>query len=128
MAIIHEATENPVATHQWRHTVKLKHLFTDEPTHEAIDVLCRSTVTQLRSIATAENSRRDQKDDTERDYLIERLESLADSFNGLIGAVEGETIQDREDEFNYQLCELHDLGDTKIELRDGGLQKFLWVG
>lgn len=46
----------------------------------------------------------------------------------MIDPVKGESVEDRQDSFNYVLNELFDIGDMKIELRDGTLQKFLWVG
>jgi hypothetical protein len=33
-----------------------------------------------------------------------------------------------ENEFNHRLEKLYDLGDTKIELKDLSLQKFMWIG
>lgn len=137
MAIARDKNENKVAhamathsrlvTHKWRHKINVKSLFTDDPTHEAIDELCSAVAEQLRCVIESEASRRDQKDDNERDYFVGQLEEVKESFDCMIGTVEDESVDDRQDSFNYVLAELYDVGDMKIELRGGGLQKFLWV-
>lgn len=121
------ATHNRLATHKWRHKVKVKDLFVDDASHEAIDAICKRAVVQIKAAIDSENARSDQKDDNEREYFVGQLESVMNGFDMMIGAVEGETVDEREDNFNYVLSELYDVGDMKIELQDGKLQKFLWV-
>lgn len=120
------ATHSRLATHEWRHRVRIKDLFVDEASHAAVDALCERAVAQLKHAIESENIRRDQKDDNERQYFIQQLDNAKDGFDTLIGAGQ-DTIEEREEQFNYLLSELYDIGDTKIELRDGKLQKFLWV-
>lgn len=121
------ATHSRLVTHEWRHRINVKSLFTNETTHESIDKLCSAVVAKLNLVIKAESSRRDQKDGDERDYFVGQLENVRESFDMMEGAGEDETVDERQDNFNYILSELYDIGDMKIELRGGGLQKFLWV-
>lgn len=112
----------------WRHRVKIKDLFVDDPSHEAIDALCERAVKQIDAVIKSEQERGDQKSEGERDYFIQQLDNLKIDFGVNIGAAEDEMVEERESQFNYMLAELYDIGDVKIELRNGKLQKFLWVG
>lgn len=120
------ATHHRLATRHWRHKVGIKDLFVDDVSHDAIDALCRRAVAELTAVIESEKRRRDHVSEDERDYFLSQLDNVRDGFDGLIGAA-SDSIQVREDSFNYQLAELYDIGDAKIELRDGSLQKFLWV-
>lgn len=122
------ATHGRMATNHWRHKIRLQEFFKDESTHEVIDSLCQRAVREIDAVIEDEKLRRDQKSENERDYFIKYLTEARDGFDGLIGAVKGESVADRERSFNYILDKLFDVGDWKIELRGGGLQKFLWVG
>lgn len=121
------ATHSRMATAAWRHKIRIKHLFEGESTHELIDRLCQHAVKEIKGVIENEELRRDQKDDVERGYFISRLQNLESDFDVNIGAGEDETVEDRQAQFNYMLSELYDVGDTKIELRDGSLQKFCWI-
>lgn len=140
MPVVRQPNENKVAhamsTHHrlvsdgrlgspWRHKVAIKDLFVDEASHEAIDALCKRAVKEITVVIKSEDLRRDAND-SEREYFVSQLESVKDQFDALIGAGD-DTLEEREKNFNYALSELYDVGDMKIELRDGKLQKFLWV-
>lgn len=138
MPVVREPNENPVAhamtthsrmaTNEWRHKIRLQEYFEDETTHELIDSLCKRAIRGIDAVIEDEKLRSDQKDVNERDYFLKYLQECRDGFDGLIGAGEGESVEDREEYFNGVLNDLFDIGDWKIELRDGRLQKFLWVG
>lgn len=121
------ATHNRLATHAWRHRINLKQHFVDESTHESVDAICKTAIRKLSFVIESEKSRSDQKNTDERDYFVQQLENVSGDFDALIGAVEGESVEDRVEQFNYTLAQLYDIGDTKIELLGGMLQKFLWV-
>lgn len=122
------ATHSRMVTQTWRHKIRIQDQFQDETTHTLIDDICRSLVRQIDAVIKDEQMRGDQEDVNERDYFIKYLGEARDGFDCLIGAADGETEDDRETEFNSQLNGLFDIGDWKIKLRGGGLQKFMWVG
>lgn len=122
------ATYGRMATNEWRHKIVLQKYFEGETTHELIDKLCKLAISKINTVIESEKMRHDQKSENERDYFIKYLVEARDGFDGAIGAGEDESVEDRESNFNYILNELFDIGDMKIELRDGQLQKFMWVG
>lgn len=122
------ATHGRMATSEWRHKIVLQKYFKDETTHGLIDSLCSLAERKINTVINSEMLRHDQKDANERDYFIKYLEQVRDGFNGFIGARDGESTEEREEGFNGLMSELYDIGDWKIELRDGSLQKFLWIG
>lgn len=121
------ATHGRMATDEWRHKITLKKFFEDKTTHALIDSLCKRAVEGIDRVIETEKQLDDQKSENERDYFIKYLQESRDGFDCLIGAVKGESVKDREGSFNYLLNDLFDIGDMKIELRGGGLQKFLWI-
>ena len=113
-----------LATHEWRHRLNIRQFFKDEPTVESMDALLRHTVNEIERAKTAESHR---VDSDESSYFIEQLDSLKSDFDVLIGSGDMD-VDDLVQEFDYHLAELYDLGDRRIQLRDGKLQKFMLVG
>lgn len=122
------ATHGRMATNQWRHKIVLQKYFKDTTTHSLLDSLCGRAVRGIDAVIESEKLRSDQKSENERDYFLKYLNETRDGFDCLIGAGDGETVKERESQFNYLLNELFDIGDLKIELRGGMLQKFMWIG
>lgn len=113
-----------LATHEWRHRLNIRQFFKDGPTAESMDALLRHTVNEIERVKTDESRR---VDSDESSYFIEQLGSLKSDFDVLIASSDME-VDDLVQEFDYHLAELYDLGDRRIQLRDGKLQKFMWVG
>lgn len=42
------ATHGRMATSKWRHTVRIKDLFIDNASHEAVDALCNRVVSEIK--------------------------------------------------------------------------------
>lgn len=117
--------QRQMINNQWRHTIKIKDLFDEDTTHELVNQLCQSAITQLRKIQQIESSRKDVLDDDEKEYYFSKIDELVDSFDCLTD--DEMDIDDLETEFNGVLSDLYDLGDTKIRLKGNQLQKFLFV-
>lgn len=104
---------------QWKHTIKIKHLFEDETTPELIVKLCNELERQLKSILKKH----------ENDWQIyEELEICIDNFIFLRNLADGTIKEDEwynfsfygnfEDEFNGYFSQLYDLADT---------DKLIWI-
>lgn len=113
-----------LATTEWRHHLRFRDMFADDPTHESMESLLRCVTRQIERAIRGESR---QVDSDESPYFISQLESLKSDFDVLISSDDMD-IDDLVEEFDYRLDELYNLGDRKIQLRDGRLQKFAWIG
>lgn len=119
----------------WKYTVKIKHLFEDETTTELIKTLCKELNRQLEIIKNKTQNSNITEDDQDR--VFEELEMLIDNFDFLRqfadGTIEKTTWEDYsfygdfEEQFNGYLEQLYDLADTRVEVRQGGTEKFIAI-
>lgn len=119
------AVHAKMKTSSWRHRIQIQDKFTDESTHESLDSLCEFAVKAINRVIAAEKAMTDA-DPVHQQTIIEYLEHDRDYLDGLIG--DRGDIEGYEDEFNAALSNLYDTGDLRLEMKDGSLQKFMWIG
>lgn len=108
---------------QWKHKIKIKHLFEDETSKELIVKLCNELLRQLNPILKIYETSDDG------DTIFYELETCVDNFEFLKNLADG-TIKsknwdsygfdgDFQEFFNDYLNQLYDLGDSN---------KLIWIG
>ena len=120
----------------WRYKIHIKHLFKDETTPELVAEICASLVYQLKHI----KERVENSTDIDGDafFICDELEMNTDNFDFLRKMATQEIPEDKwddysfngdfEEEFNGYLNQLYDLGDERIRLKNGLIEKFIWIG
>jgi len=140
-----ETKEKITVSNNWRNTVKIKHLFSDDETSpELIIEICDILIPQLEAIKEKEESgnlTEDSKSDID-DKLFELIDHFGFLKNLAEGAITESTSEHRipEDEwdnysfdgnfeqwFNDYLSELYDLGDERVDNKHNIREKFLWI-
>lgn len=122
---------------KWRYKIQIKHLFQDETTPELVAEICTSLVYQLNHI----KEKIEKSTDIDGDdlmYMCDELEMNVDNFDFLRKMATQEIPEDEwedynfngdfEEEFNGYLSQLYDLGDERITLKNGTIEKFMWIG
>ena len=108
---------------EWKHKIRIKHLFTTDATPELIVKLCSELITQLSPIlGTYETS----GDEVDADSIFYELEDIIDFLEDLRDdALENYNLEDEfynkelESEFNSVMEDLYNLGDRN---------KLIWIG
>lgn len=120
----------------WKYEIKIKHLFSENTTPELIVELCTKLVVELDRILV-----KCQSSNISEEYLDDfwyELEECRDNFDflrqladGSINKSEWEDYSfdgDYESSFNDYLEQLYNVADTKITLKNGEVNKLLWIG
>lgn len=120
----------------WRYEIKIKHLFSGSTTPDLTVELCTKLVRDLSKILETTDTSNISKDSID-DFWYE-LEECRDNFDFLrkladdsINKSEWEDYGfdgDYESWFNDYLEQLYDVADTRITLKNGEVNKLLWVG
>lgn len=113
-------------TSKWRHRMKIAPFLKEETSVELVDRACEYIVKRITKISELEKRWQDKEPD-ERDFFLRELEDVRDDFDELIGSNDLSTYE-LENEFNYRLDKLYELGDRRIRLKNGTTEKFIWVG
>ena len=121
---------------KWKYKIEIKHLFSEDTTPELILELCTKLARDLSKILETTDTSNITKDSID-DFWYE-LEECRDNFdflrqlaNGSINKSEWEDYSfdgDFESWFNDYLEQLYDVADTKITLKNGDVEKLLWIG
>lgn len=122
-------------SNKWRNSIKVKHLFTDDSSPEAIATLCATMVSHLKRVKSREaksNLTEDSKNhvDSELDELIGHFEFLGDLATGKIPETEWNNYSfdgDFEEWFNDYMSQVYDLGDTRVMTTGNVQEKFMWI-
>lgn len=109
----------------WLFTVEIKSFFHEPTTIEGMEKLCRQAMAEMKRVQKAVDGMTVSIDADEREYYHNNLEELHDGFEWVLEA--GGTEDEMQENFNYILDDLYNLGDTKMVLKDNTLRKFLWV-
>lgn len=105
----------------WKHSVRIKHLFKPNTTPELIVKLCSELISQLNPILNIyETSDEDGADSIfyKLESIITELESLRDDALENFNLEDEFYNQELEDQFNYIMVDLYDLGDSN---------KLIWI-
>ena len=121
---------------KWKYKIEIKHLFKEETTAELIATICTELVNQLDvilNISQKSNITVESVDDFWYD-----LEEVKDNFDFLRQLADGSIEEsewdnysfdgDFEEMFNGYLEQLYDIGDMRITLKNGNIEKLLWIG
>lgn len=131
-------------SNNWRNSIKIKHLLSDDTSPEKIVELCNCIIPQLEAIKIKEakgNLTEDSKNDIDN-----KLFEVIDHFGFLKNLAEGAIPDNASDHripeeewdnysfdgdfqqwFNDYLSELYDLGDERVNNKNNVREKFLWI-
>lgn len=120
----------------WKYKIEIKHLFSENTTPELVAELCTKLVKELTKIlgtADASNISEDSIDDFwfELEEVKDNFDFLRELADGSITESEWENYSfdgDFESWFNDYLEQLYDIADTKVTLKNGEINKLLWIG
>ncbi len=118
----------------WKYKVNIKEHFSGVTTPEKIITLCTTLVQQLDKIL--EDSQKILDDDSV-DTIYYDLEENKDNFKFLLHLADGTIKEDDwndygfdgnfESWFNDYLEQLYDISDSVVKLKNGSLNKLIWI-
>lgn len=119
----------------WKYKINIKGAFSHETSAEKIESLCGILCISLKAIL--DNSQKVLKEKSIDDVWYE-LELVKDNFEFLKQLCNGEIQESEWEDYNFDgdykqifndyLEELYNVADAKITLKNGEINKFIWIG
>ena len=121
---------------KWKYKIEIKHLFKENTTAGLVATICTELVNQLDVILNISQKSNITIESVD-DFWYE-LEEVKDNFDFLRQLADGSIEEsewdnysfdgDFEEMFNGYLEQLYDIGDMRITLKNGNIEKLLWIG
>ena len=117
---------------KWRNEIKVKHMFSEEPTIQDTQDIASYMVRQLKLIQEKEKNDIDQKDINRLsvasyEEIEYDLDEIIEDFE-MIVLIEYDDAEECVNDFNYNFYRLFDIGDCVVMTANKDIEKFLWVG
>jgi hypothetical protein len=110
---------------KWSYEIKVKDLLTSKTTEEVVKNLYKRLEKELKGVQTKVTKSTISPND--KDYLVGELEDLIHVMDEAYDIIDDLPLDEVEEDFNYILDRIYDLGDTRIKIGNG-FKKFMWVG
>lgn len=120
----------------WKYKIEIKHLFKDKVTAELVASICTELVKQL-DVILGKSQKANITVESVDDFWND-LEEVRDNFDFLRELADGSIAEeewgdysfdgDFKERFNDYLEQLYNIGDMRVTLRNGSIEKLLWVG